>query len=272
MKTSVRRVAIGPEVVAQFNRDGYCVVRGLYTPEEVLPVRKRLEDFWEGRHEYPWPTDHLAATNPEDRNTPGGNYRSGSMQLPAAMEKVFHDFAYNQKLISAMEALLGGPVKHFTDQTIFKAGALKEERSFYHQDGFYWRLRPRACINCWVALDEVDRDAIALAFLPGSHKSWRIRYHEEYWDAVRYARGKDGAQYKRRRIPLAAIDASSEALVPGRAGDAFFFNNYTWHRAEPNLSGINKAAYAIAWQLDRPDNRLSEQELSAITDGAPAPK
>ena len=146
------------------------------------------------------------------------------------------------------------------------SGVLGGNRSFYHQDSFYWRLRPRVCINAWVALDEVDRDSIALAFLPGSHRKWRIAFHEEYWDEVRYARGNDGKPYTRRRIPLSAIDDSAEILIPGKPGDAFFFNNYTWHRAEPNLSGLNKAAYAIAHQLDRPDNKLSDSELEAITD------
>ena len=269
MEAQTRSVEIGPEVIAQFQSDGYCIVRGLYGPEEVQPVRRRLEELWEGRHPYPWPNAFLAATDPTDRNTPGGNYRSGSMQLPAAMETVFHDFAYNPKLVSVMQALLGGPVRHYTDQTIFKAGVHRAERSFYHQDTFYWRLKPKVCINAWVALDPVDRDAIALAFLPGSHKRWRIQFHEEYWDEVRYARGNDGTQYTRRRIPLSIVDESAEILTPGSSGDAFFFTNYTWHRAEPNRSGLNKAAYAIAYQLDRPDNKLSEREIEDLTDGAP---
>ena len=270
MEAQTRVADIPQETIAQFQRDGYCIVRGLYSVEEVLPVRRRLEDLWEGRHDYPWPNDFLASARPEDRNTPGGNYRSGSMQLPAAMETVFHDFAHNPKLVSAMGLLLRGKVRHYTDQTIFKAGALKAERSFYHQDTFYWRLRPKVCINAWVALDRVDRDAIALAFLPGSHQRWRVQFHEEYWDEVRYARGKSGTQYTRRRIPLGAIDERAEILTPGGPGDAFFFTNYTWHRADPNLSGQNKAAYAIAYQLDRPDNKLSDGEFDALMDGAPA--
>ena len=250
----------------QFAADGYCVVRGLYTPAEIRPVRKRLEEFYEGRHEYEWPNQQLRSFDPENRDTPGGNYRSGSLQRPASLESVFHDFAYNKKLLSAMEALLGGQVAIYTDQTIFKPGEIRAGRSFYHQDGYYWRLKPKACINAWVALDEADHEAIALGFIPGSQESWRIAHHEEYWDEVRPAGGKQGKPYKRKRIPLDAVDESRDLLVPGAPGDAFFFSNYTWHRAEPNLSGVNKAAYAIAYQLDRPDNRLSDEEFAALLD------
>ena len=83
----------------------------------------------------------------------------------------------------------------------------------------YWKLRPKVCLNCWIALD--------------------------------------------------AVDDSQEDLISGGPGDAYFFTNYTWHRGEPNLSGVNRAAYAIAYHLDRDDNLLSEDEFDALMDGAP---
>ena len=159
-------------------------------------------------------------------------------------------------------------MRHYTDQTIFKPAVFKAGRSFYHQDCFYWKLRPKVCLNCWVALDRVDRGIMALGFLPGSHRRWRVQFHEAYWDQVP-KHGRDGSTYQRRRIPLSVVDAASEDLIPGEPGDAFFFNNYTWHRGEPNLGEVNRAAYAIAYQLDRDDNRLTDAELANLTDGAP---
>ncbi len=166
-----------------------------------------------------------------------------------------------------MELLLGGPVRRYTDQTIFKPGVLRANRSFYHQDSFYWRLKPKVCINAWIALDTVDDEAIALGFMAGSQETWKIVRHEEYWDKVRPAGFTSGEQYKRKRIPLDALDESKDRLIPGSPGDAFFFSNYTWHRAEPNLSGENKAAYAIAYQRDLPTNQLSEAEFEAHLEG-----
>ncbi len=69
--------------------------------------------------------------------------------------------------------------------------------------------------------------------------------------------------------PHLPVNDSAEDLIPGEPGDAFFFDNYAWHRGEPNLSGVNRAAYAIAYQLDRDDNLLSEDEFDALMDGAP---
>ena len=259
------------EHVMQLDRDGYCVIRGLYSEEETRPVRARIEAMYEGRHDYGWPNRHLQTWDPEDRDTPGGNYRSGSLQMPPLIESVFDDFTGNPKLVGAMEALLGGAVKRYTDQTIFKPAVYKAGRSFYHQDCFYWKLRPKVCLNCWVALDRVDRGIMALGFLPGSHRRWRIQFHESYWDQVP-KHGREGNKYQRRRIPLSVVDGSSEKLIPGEPGDAFFFNNYTWHRGEPNVGDVNRAAYAIAYQLDRDGNRLTAAELEELTDGAPPPR
>ena len=252
----------------QLERDGYCVVRRLLTEAETRPVRTRIEELWNGYHDYGWPHRHLQSWAPDDRDTPGGNYRSGSLQLPSMIESVFDDFTGNAKLAAAMETLLGGPVKRYTDQTIFKPAVYRAGRSFYHQDCFYWKLRPKVCLNCWIALDPVERGAIALGFLPGTHARGRIQYHELYWDQVPQ-HGRDGAKYQRKRIALDAVDDSREDLIPGEPGDAYFFTNYTWHRGEPNLSGVNRGAYAIAYQLDRDDNLLSDDEFTALTDGAP---
>ena len=82
-----------------------------------------------------------------------------------------------------------------------------------------------------------------------------------HWDQVP-RHGRDGSTYQRRRIPLEVVDDSAEELIPGEPGDAFFFDNYIWHRGEPNLGEVNRAAYAIAYQLDRDDNRLSDGELA----------
>jgi ectoine hydroxylase-related dioxygenase (phytanoyl-CoA dioxygenase family) len=170
------------------------------------------------------------------------------VQRPAKQEQVFRDIADHPNLQSAMAQLLGGPVERFTDQALIKNKTVRGE-SFYHQDSEYWHIPPEQGANAWIALDEVDREAIALAILPGTHKIWEIIPHEAYYDEPSLHNAQTGQAFKRYRIPFAQIDFSKEVLLPMSPGDAAFFSNYTWHRAEPNLSGSHKAAYAIAYQL-----------------------
>jgi len=230
----------------QYKEEGYTVVRGLISPEEAKAVRTRLMTLLEGDHD--WPDTHFQVLDPSKfRNAKGGLVPLG-VQQPAKREQVFRDVADHPNLQSAMAQLLGGPVQRFTDQALIKNKAVRGE-SFYHQDSDYWHIPPERGANAWIALDEVGREAIALAILPGTQKIWEIQPHEAYHDEPTLHSAQTGEAFKRYRIPFDQIDFSKEVLLPMSPGDAAFFSNYTWHRAEPNLSGSHKAAYAIAYQL-----------------------
>ncbi len=234
------------EQLEQYKTEGYTVVRGLISPEEGSRVRKRLMDLLAGDHD--WPDTHFQVMDlSKFRNNEGGFLPIG-VQRPAMREEVFKEIADHPNLQSAMEQLLGGPVERFTDQALIKHRAISGQ-SFFHQDSFYWHLAPEQGCNSWIALDEVGMAGCALAIMPGTQQSWTLIEHEGYYDEPSYHNARSGEAFKRWRIPIAEIDFSGEVLLPMSPGDAAFFTNYTWHRSEPNNSGVHKCAYAIAYQL-----------------------
>lgn len=231
----------------QYKDDGYTVVRGLIPRELTQRVRARLMDLLEGQEG--WPINHFQVLDPSKHRNARGGYIPVGVQLPAKQDSTFREMADHPQLQAAMSQLLGGPVKRFTDQSLIKNKDI-DGQSFYHQDSYYWHLKPEQGCNAWIALDEVGKDAIALGILPGTHRSWTLTPHEEYFDEPSFHTAKTGQAFKRFRIPLNQIDFSKEILLPMEPGDAAFFTNYTWHRAEPNRSGSHKCAYAIAYQLE----------------------
>ena len=230
----------------QYKDEGYTVVRGLVSREEVARVRARLMDLLEGNHD--WPNDYFQVLDPSKYRNPKGGFVPIGVQLPAKQEQIFLDIADHPNLQAAMSQLLGGSVKRFTDQALIKNKDV-DGQSFYHQDSYYWHLKPESGCNTWIALDEVGKDAIALAILPGTHKSWTLTPHEEYFDSPTFHTARTGQAFRRFRIPVSQVDFSKEVLLPMSPGDAAFFTNFTWHRAETNRSGSHKCAYAIAYQL-----------------------
>ena len=230
----------------QYHSDGYTVVRALIAQDDAARVRERLMQLLAG--EIDWPVHYLQALDPARYRTATGTVVPLGVQLPAQQEETFSVIADHPRLQAAMAQLLGGPVRRFTDQALIKNRDVDGE-TFYHQDSYYWHVRPERGCNAWIALDEVGPGASALAMLPGSHRSWTLTPHEQYFDEPTLHSAKTGTAFHRHRIPRDQVDLSAEVLLPMSPGDAAFFTNYTWHRAEPNRSGRHICAYAIAYTL-----------------------
>lgn len=235
----------------QYDADGYTLVRNLVPATELAPLREILIGF---EHDYQgWPPrSHFQVLDPERYRNDTGESVPVGVQQPARHSDLFRRIADHPNLQRAMATLLGGEVVRFTDQSLIKWGWLKEAqggKSFYHQDSYYWRLDPKLGCNVWIPMDDVDRNAIALAVMPGTQRDWTLLEHEQYYDDPALFRYGGDTPFQRHRIPAAQVDDTDEVLAPMAPGDALFFTNYTWHRSEPNASGATKCVYAIAYRL-----------------------
>ena len=239
------------EHLRQYREEGYCLVEDLIPGDLVEAARQRTMEIAEALPD--WPAKHFQVLDPGRYTSEGGGPLPGGIQHPARREEVFARIADHPRLTEAMAALLGGPVKRYTDQIGVKHAAVAEEqgsRSFFHQDSFYWKIDPELGCNCWIPLTEVGVAASALAVMPASHRGWRLIEHESYYDDPPMGvREEDGFRpFKRHRVPPEQVDFAREKLIDTRPGDGLFFGNYTWHRSEPNCSGRTRAFYAIAYQ------------------------
>ena len=171
------------EHIEQYREVGYCLVEALIPTDLVVAVRRRVEEIIAARPD--WPQDHFQVLDPKRYSSTTGAALPGGIQKPARQEAVFAAVANHTHLATAMERLLGAPVKRFTDQIGIKHGAIAEEQgghSYFHQDSFYWHIDPALGCNCWIPLSDVDRDSIALAVMPHSHQGWQLIQHESYFD------------------------------------------------------------------------------------------
>lgn len=237
---------LSDEHIRTYKNDGYTLVKGLISADEAAGVCSRLIEVFRGKHD--WPTMHFQVLNPEEYRNEDGTMIPVGVQQPAACEEIFRTVADHPKLQKAMSELLGGEVKRYTDQALIKHHDISGQ-SFYHQDSYYWRIEPQKGCNAWIALDEVGLDASALAIRPGTQAGWKLAEHEQYYDEPTFHTARNGDAFQRWRIPSETYDAGDEVLLPMQPGDAAFFTNYTWHRSEPNRSGRDLCAYAIAYQL-----------------------
>lgn len=251
MTTPLPSPLISADDLTQYQQQGYVLVKALIPQAECKAVRQRLNDLIEG--EPGWPEIHFQRLDPTYYARPDGSGIPVGVQSPATVDTAFHTVANHPSLIAAMTTLLGGEVVRFTDQALIKLGRITQEqagRSYYHQDSRYWKLPPDQGCNCWIALDHVGLDAICLGIIPGSHTSGQVIPHESYFDEPSL-HNRLGEPFKRHRVPHDQIDMTHEVVIPMQPGDALFFTNYTLHRSEPNRTGKDLAAYAVAYQLKK---------------------
>lgn len=235
----------------QYLQEGYLHVKGLIPRELVEPIRETLVGFEHGHNG--WPAEkHFRVLDPNKYSTKEGQPIPVGVQSPANHSDAFRQVAHHPRLRGVMQELLGKPVELHTDQALLKWGWLEEDqggRSYFHQDSFYWKLAPKVGSNCWIPLDSVGPNAIALAVMPGSHRDWTLVEHESYYDEPAYYPYGSDKPYKRLRIPDSTVDYSKEVLISMEPGDGLFFTNYTWHRSEPNRTGETKIAYPVSYRV-----------------------
>jgi ectoine hydroxylase-related dioxygenase (phytanoyl-CoA dioxygenase family) len=239
-----------PEQIECYREFGYCVIRHLIPPNLIERARDRIREIKDDLPD--WPSRHFQVLDPKVHTGPSDKPVPVGLQRPGLNEEVFARIAEHENLSTSMTHLLDGPVDLFTEQIGIKHGWIEQEqggRSYFHQDSWYWKIDPRLGCNCWIPMDQADRDAIALAVMPGSQSNWTLTEHESYYDDPPWGRcGETFEPFKRHRILDTEIDYDLEKLIPMEPGDGLFFTNYTWHRSEPNRSGDTRSFYAIAYQ------------------------
>jgi ectoine hydroxylase-related dioxygenase (phytanoyl-CoA dioxygenase family) len=222
---------LSEEQVEQFHRDGFLVVRGMYSAEEVAEITR-------------W-TDEVAAY-PE---LPGQymmyfeRSRVDDSRILCRIENFvpyhegFSQLITRRRMQQAVSELFGEEAVLFKDKINFKlpgGDGFKE-----HQDvQAGWDDFADLHITAMIAIDETNADNGSLEMIPGMHRQ-----------------GLLGAMW----APLTDDDTHHAAYEPVHCqpGDAIFFDSFAPHRSRPNRTDKARRVLYITY------NRLSEGDSRA---------
>jgi len=146
--------------VSEFEEFGYCVVDGLFEPEEIDEIESFFEEY----------------------RTVGGNVFDGGstyeeIDVTKRQLRAMHPHRYsakvtkwflNPRVANVLEALLGRPALGAQTMYYFKPPGARGQGM--HQDNFYLLAAPATCIAAWTAIDGADLDNGCLWVVPGSHR------------------------------------------------------------------------------------------------------
>jgi len=233
-------VGLGPTEKAAFDENGYVFMRGLLKPEEVAKLKTALED--DGGV-----MSHLYHTqDPEQRKLNTSHWSQPGDDLTGVV-------ARSEKVVNAIETLLGGEVYHYYAKVICKmprtGGSLH-----WHQDYGYWYHNGLILPNVgtlWIAVDEANKENGCVQLLSGSNKLGRIEHRKIQSKNTSSSGVQDQTVADPERVNQAK-KFFDLIYAEAKPGDAVFFQSNVLHRSDANESEKRRMAYLVMY--NRADN------------------
>ncbi|HWD28448.1 MAG TPA: phytanoyl-CoA dioxygenase family protein [Rhizomicrobium sp.] len=216
--------ALTPGQYAQFDEQGFVKLENVFTPEEVAAVAGAI--------------DPLEAKGEAFLREQGGRISISEADVITFTTHIvtksdtLKRFAAHPKIQAICRDLIGGNVRLYWDQSVYKKTGKAQEFP-WHQDNGYTFIEPQQYLTLWIPLVDVDEQNGCPWIAPGLHKGGTL----EHWLTP---------------IGFKCLEDVPDAVsVPGKAGDVIAFSSLAPHRTGPNLkAGSVRKAYILQYAPD----------------------
>lgn len=133
--------------VIQFREEGYVDGLPVFSPAEIDALNEELREI-------------LALLQPGESTKEIREWHEASRFL--------FDICMDERILDYVEPLLG-PNFYMWASNFFIKEARSLETVAWHQDAYYWPLRPIESLTVWIAFDDVDEENGAMQVIPKSH-------------------------------------------------------------------------------------------------------
>ncbi len=250
---TLKAPALTGQQILQFERDGFLVMPGLFSPDEAKQIKdtfmaqaqngpvEGLSEIRHGANGYE-PSDPLAfyprMMNPHAH--PG---------MPVG--QTAKTFMLDKRLRGPLSELMNEEPLAVQSMFYFKpAGARGQD---LHQDNFYLRVAPGTCMAAWIAIDDVDADNGGMMVVPGSNHT----------DVVCPQASDPTLYFTSDHVP---VPTGMETVhVTMKPGDVLFFNGSLIHGSTPNTSADRFRRSLIFHYVPRFSQEISEWYKSPTT-------
>lgn len=220
-------MSLTTEQKAQFERDGFLAIRGLFSSAEIAEIRGTFMDIAKDG-----PVPGLSdVPKARDGAPPIGN--DPLSRYPRMMHPHKHPdkpvgplamrYMRDARLRPILAELFDGE-DPFAAQSMFYFKPPGARGQDLHQDNFYLRVKPGTCMAAWVAIDDADAGNGGMMCVPQT-ASLDIACPEKADATLSFT--------SERVEPPAGL---SPQMMELKAGDVLFFNGSVIHGSTPNTS------------------------------------
>jgi len=247
--------SFGADEIAQFQRDGYIIVRGLASRPLCEEMKRLAQQYLAARIgplEYEADVRYPGA--PASLGAPGGRTVRRLLQA-YARDPLFRLWAASPKLGDRLRQLLGPRVElaQAHHNCIMTKAPSYSSSTGWHRDIRYWSFEKPELVSVWLALGDEHRANGCLLLLPGTHK---MEFRGDQLDAAQFLRPELDENHELLRTQIAAELG---------AGDVLFFHGRLFHAAGRNETADTK--FSLVFTYHAADNRpLAGTRSAALPD------
>jgi len=206
---------LNPGQISAFERDGFVIVRGLFSNNEVVTLR---EHFMHLRAEGPKPDDVIA----DSAQTDDPLVKFPRMIHMHRWDDITRRWLIDPRIGECLHDLWGEEALAVQSMLYFKPPGARGQAM--HQDQYYLLVKPGTCMAAWMPLDRCDVENGCMRLIPGSHK----------WPLLCAAKADSKLSFSGTAVPIPENQPVVDAVM--EAGDVLFFTGYVVHGSLPNLT------------------------------------
>lgn len=234
------------EMKASFQRHGYAVARGLFSPEEVAEIKDTFDDI--ARHG-PIPGYFEPASAGEAPSDP--LKRFPRVMHPHRFNAVARRNLVHPHVIACLRELLEDDVLAAQSMFYFKPPGSRGQAM--HQDNFYLMVEPQTCVAAWTAIDDSDPANGGMYLVPDTANETLVCP-----DAA-----DPNESFTTHLVPLPPGKKAVPCVM--KAGDTLFFNGNSIHGSGPNRSPDRFRRAFICHYVPSSTRRISKYYLPLLT-------
>lgn len=227
---------------ADFERDGYIVIRGFFPPDRARELRGAVDRYLDDIV----PTLSSEFAYYEDKGRPETLFRLERMQM--------HDPFF--EALSACDEMASLAARLLDDDAVFQNVEMfgKAPRigapTPPHQDGYYFMIEPNEGLTFWIPVDRATEENGCIRYVPGSHRRG-MRPHGKS-EVFGFSQGI---------TDFGVADESAEVAVCVEPGDLIAHHSLTIHRTDANPSDATRRALGIVYYAARArkDERIAAE-------------
>lgn len=255
---------LSAEQLAQFNKDGFIVLRGFLDAKRCDNILRIAQIHLETKIE-PIETEIGYDSRSKEYRTAVTDYSSHAKQETMEKEQItvrrlrqvykrdvlFKAWMENEKIRPILQQVLDDQVVITTGHhnSIMTKMPHLSTATAWHQDRRYWRYSDDNLVSVWLALDDEYSENGVLEFIPGSHK---MKFSEEQFDEKEY--------FSETYAPNQSIIAKKVSTNLEK-GDVVLFHSLLLHRA--NKNSTDKVKISFVYTVKGEKTKAEEGSRSA---------